>query len=85
MHVALLWHPVQALQQWHGLQQQWCSAAPLSTSRQLESAEEAAWLLQRLATQQAVQQLLLEEDIEQLQVLEACPNLQVMHSKHRCR
>uniref|UniRef100_A0A383WP88 Protein SirB1 N-terminal domain-containing protein n=1 Tax=Tetradesmus obliquus TaxID=3088 RepID=A0A383WP88_TETOB len=57
----------QALQQWHGLQQQWCSTAPLSISRQLESAEEAAWLLQRLATQQAVQQLLLEEDIEQLQ------------------
>jgi hypothetical protein len=58
---------VQALQQWHGLQQQWCRAAPLSTSQQLEAAEAAAWLLQRLATQQAVQQLLLDDEIEQLQ------------------
>jgi hypothetical protein len=58
---------VQALQQWHGLQQQWCHAAPLSTRQQLEAAEAAAWLLQRLATQQAVQQLLLDDDIEQLQ------------------
>jgi hypothetical protein len=65
--VYFLHHAVQALQQWHGLQQQWCSAAPLSVSQQLQSAEEAAWLLQRLATQQAVQQLLLDEEIEQLQ------------------
>ncbi|KAF6251695.1 hypothetical protein COO60DRAFT_1558044, partial [Scenedesmus sp. NREL 46B-D3] len=57
----------QALQQWHGLQQQWRRATPLSTSQQLEAAEAAAWMLQRLATQQAVQQLLLDEDIEQLQ------------------
>lgn len=57
----------QALQQWQQLQQQWSSRMPLSRYQKLEAAESAAWLLQRLATQQAQQQLLLEEDVEQLQ------------------
>lgn len=58
---------LQALQQWQELQQHWCSRMPLISQQQLEAAESAAWLLQRLASQQAQQQLLLEEDMEQLQ------------------
>jgi hypothetical protein len=61
---------VQGLQQWQGLQQQWCRAAPLSTSQQLEAAAAVAWRVQRLETQQAVQQLLLDDQVKTKSMLQ---------------
>jgi hypothetical protein len=64
---------VQALQQWSSLQQQWCRQSPLSVLQQLEAAESAAWLLQRLVTQQALLQMLCEGDVQEMrQQSEVC-------------
>jgi hypothetical protein len=59
--------PLQALQQWSNLQQYWCRHSPLTALQQLEAAESAGWLLQRLVTQQALQQMLCEGDVQELQ------------------
>lgn len=58
---------LQALQQWSSLQRHWCQHSPLSILQQLEAAESAGWLLQRLVTQQALQQMLCEGDVQELQ------------------
>lgn len=57
----------QALQQWSQLQQHWCALNPLTAVQQLEAAESAAWLLQRLVTQQVQQQMLCEGDVQEVQ------------------
>lgn len=57
----------QALQQWSSLQQHWCQHSPLSVLQQLDAAEAGGWLLQRLVTQQAQQQMLCEGDVQELQ------------------
>lgn len=68
LHVCVyVWCPAQALQQWSSLQQHWCQHSPLSVLQQLEAAEAGAWLLQRLVTQQAQQQMLCEGDVQELQ------------------
>jgi hypothetical protein len=62
------------LQQWSSLQQHWCLHSPLSVLQQLEAAEAGGWLLQRLVTQQAQQQMLCEDDVQELQQQsEVCP------------
>lgn len=66
-HVCMCMCPAQALQQWSSLQQHWCQHSPLSVLQQLEAAEAGAWLLQRLVTQQAQQQMLCEGDVQELQ------------------
>lgn len=59
--------PAQALQQWSQLQQHWCALNPLTAVQQLEAAESAAWLLQRLVTQQVQQHMLCEGDVQEVQ------------------
>lgn len=56
----------QALQQWSQLQQHWCQQTPLSPLQALQAAEDAAWLLQRLVTQEVEQQLLSGSDVQEL-------------------
>lgn len=56
------------MRQWSTLQQSWCRHSPLTAAQQLEAAESAGWLLQRLVTQQKQQQMLCEEDVQELQV-----------------